>query len=98
VWLEKQAGEQCRSMSDGPDCRCRPVTASALPLVGVSLGEHLLRRQLEATEQIIRNQVNKPTNRLPMRWIFQGFEGKDTLAWQQAPPQDRKRQINMSEN
>jgi transposase len=43
------------------------------------LAEHLLRTQLAATEQTVPNQVNKPTNRPTMRWIFQGFEGIDLL-------------------
>ena len=43
------------------------------------LAEHLLRRQLVATEQTLPNQVNKPTNRPTMRWIFHCFEGIDLL-------------------
>jgi hypothetical protein len=39
----------------------------------------LLRRQLVATEQTVPNQVNKPTNRPTMRWVFQCFEGIDLL-------------------
>jgi transposase len=50
-----------------------------LCLLVYRLAEHLLRRQLEATEQTIPNQVNKPTNRPTMRWIFQCFEGIDLL-------------------
>jgi transposase len=43
------------------------------------LAEHLLRRQLVATQQTIPNQINKPTNRPTMRWVFQCFEGIDLL-------------------
>jgi transposase len=43
------------------------------------LAEHMLRRQLAQTSQTIPNQVNKPTNRPTMRWIFQCFEGIDLL-------------------
>ncbi len=50
-----------------------------LCLLVYRLAEHLLRRQLLATEQTLPNQVNKPTNRPTMRWIFQCFEGIDLL-------------------
>jgi transposase len=50
-----------------------------LCLLVYRLAEHLLRRQLMATEQTIPNQINKPTNRPTMRWIFQCFEGIDLL-------------------
>src|SRR5260370_34043702 len=50
-----------------------------LCLLVYRLAEHLLRRQLVATDQTIANQVNKPTNRPTMRWIFQCFEGIDLL-------------------
>ena len=40
-----------------------------LCLLVYRLAEHLLRRQLVATDQTIANQVNKPTNRPTMRWI-----------------------------
>jgi transposase len=50
-----------------------------LCLLVYRLAEHLLRRQLVATEQTLPNQVNKPTNRPTMRWIFQCFEGIDLL-------------------
>jgi transposase len=43
------------------------------------LAEHVLRRQLAQTSQTIPNQMNKPTNRPTMRWIFQCFEGIDLL-------------------
>jgi transposase len=50
-----------------------------LCLLVYRLAEHLLRRQLEATAQTLPNQINKPTNRPTMRWIFQCFEGIDLL-------------------
>ena len=50
-----------------------------LCLLVYRLAEHLLRSQLAATEQTIPNQVNKPTDRPTMRWIFQCFEGIDLL-------------------
>jgi transposase len=43
------------------------------------LAEHRLREQLAATGQTIPSQVNKPTNRPTMRWVFQCFEGIDLL-------------------
>jgi transposase len=43
------------------------------------LAEHQLRRQLLAMQQTVPNQVNKPTDRPTMRWIFQCFEGIDLL-------------------
>ncbi len=63
----------------------KPERVIALSLVRVlcllvdRLAEHLLRRQLMATEQTLPNQVNKPTNRPTMRWIFHCFEGIDLL-------------------
>jgi transposase len=50
-----------------------------LCLLVYRLAEHRLRRQLLATEQTLPNQINKPTNRPTMRWIFQCFEGIDLL-------------------
>jgi len=50
-----------------------------LCLLVYRLAEHLLRRQLVATQQTIPNQINKPTNRPTMRWVFQCFEGIDLL-------------------
>ena len=43
------------------------------------LAEYRLREQLEATGQTIPNQVNKPTARPTMRWVFQCFEGIELL-------------------
>lgn len=50
-----------------------------LCLLVYRLAEHLLRRQLASTSQTVPNQVNKPTDRPTMRWIFQCFEGIDLL-------------------
>src|SRR5207245_7310514 len=50
-----------------------------LCLLVYRLAEHLLRRQLVATEQTLPNQINKPTNRPTMRWIFHCFKGIDLL-------------------
>ncbi|HWS82781.1 MAG TPA: IS1634 family transposase [Ktedonobacteraceae bacterium] len=40
---------------------------------------HLLRSRLAQTEETVPNQVNKPTKRPTMRWMFQCFEGIDLL-------------------
>ena len=50
-----------------------------LCLLVYRLAEQLLRSQLAATEQTVPNQVNKPTDRPTMRWIFHCFEGIDLL-------------------
>jgi len=50
-----------------------------LCLLVYRLAEQLLRRHLAATAQTVPNQVNKPTSRPTMRWIFQCFEGIDLL-------------------
>jgi transposase len=50
-----------------------------LCLLVYRLAEHLLRRQLAATEQTVPNQLKQPTTRPTMRWIFQCFEGIDLL-------------------
>jgi len=50
-----------------------------LCLLVYRLAEHRLRRQLLAMEQTVPTQMNKPTNRPTMRWIFQCFEGIDLL-------------------
>jgi hypothetical protein len=63
----------------------KPERIVALSLVMVlcllvyRLAEHRLREQLAATGQTIPSQVNKPTNRPTMRWVFQCFEGIDLL-------------------
>jgi transposase len=45
-----------------------------LALLVYRLAEHRLREQLAARGQTLPNQVNKPTARPTMRWIFQCFE------------------------
>jgi transposase len=50
-----------------------------LSLLVYRLAEHRLRTQLEAMQQTIPNQVNKPTARPTMRWVFQCFEGIELL-------------------
>src|SRR5262249_15725004 len=47
--------------------------------------EHRLREQLAATGQTIPSQVNKPTDRPTMRWVFQCFEGIDLLHIRHGP-------------
>jgi transposase len=46
-----------------------------LSLLIYRLAEHLLRARLAETEETVPNQINKPTQRPTMRWIFQCFEG-----------------------
>jgi transposase len=64
----------------------KPERIVALSLVMVlcllvyRLAEHRLREQLAASGQTIPSQVNKPTDRPTMRWVFQCFEGVDLLA------------------
>jgi transposase len=43
------------------------------------LAEHRLRQRLQQSEQTIPNQVNKPTAKPTMRWVFQCFEGIELL-------------------
>ncbi len=50
-----------------------------LSLLVYRLAEHLLRCRLAETKQTVPNQINKPTKRPTMRWIFQCFEGIDLL-------------------
>src|SRR5450759_567989 len=50
-----------------------------LCLLVYRLAEHRVRTQLAHHEQTIPNQINKPTNRPTMRWMFQCFEGIDLL-------------------
>jgi transposase len=50
-----------------------------LCLLVYRLAEHRLRQQLAATGQTIPSQLNKPTVRPTMRWVFQCFKGLDRL-------------------
>ena len=43
------------------------------------LAEYRLRARLAETEQTIPDQVQKPTARPTMRWVFQCFEGIELL-------------------
>jgi transposase len=64
----------------------KPSRIVALSLVMVlcllvyRLGEQRLREQLAATRQTVPSQVNKPTDRPTMRWMFQCFEGISLVA------------------
>lgn len=63
----------------------KPERIVALSLVMVlclliyRLAEHRLRQQLAATGQTLPNQLQQPTPRPTMRWVFQCFEGIDRL-------------------
>jgi transposase len=50
-----------------------------LCLLVYRLAEHRLRQQLAATGQTVPNQLQQPTQRPTLRWIFQCFEGIDRL-------------------
>ena len=50
-----------------------------LCLLVYRIAEWQLRSQLAATGQTVPDQLNKPTQRPTMRWIFQCFEGIDLL-------------------
>jgi transposase len=50
-----------------------------LCLLVYRLAEQRLRARLAETEQTIPDQVNKPTQRPTMRWVFQCFEGIEVL-------------------
>jgi transposase len=69
----------------------KPERIIALSLVMVlcllvyRLAEHRLRAQLAATDQTIPSQVNKPTDRPTMRWVFQCFQGVDLLHIRHGP-------------
>lgn len=43
------------------------------------LAEHRLRTRVAETEQTVPDQLNRPTARPTMRWIFQCFEGIELL-------------------
>ncbi|MFI5272672.1 MAG: hypothetical protein ACHQ4H_06530 [Ktedonobacterales bacterium] len=54
------------------------------PLV-YRLAEHRLRELLAATGQTIPSQLNQPTDRPTMRWVFQCFGGIDLLQIRHGP-------------
>jgi transposase len=43
------------------------------------LAERQLRQGLQQNQQTVPNQVNKPTDKPTLRWIFQCFEGIELL-------------------
>ncbi len=63
----------------------RPERIMALAFIMVlcllvyRLAEWRLRQQLAATDQTVPNQLNQPTNRPTMRWMFECFEGISLL-------------------
>jgi len=71
----------------------KPERIMALSLIMVlcllvyRLAEHRLRERLAATGQAIPDQVKKPTNRPTMRWVFQCFEGIESLHIRHGPAQ-----------
>jgi transposase len=46
-----------------------------LALLIYSVAQRRMRRQLESTEETLPNQINQPTSRPTLRWIFQMLEG-----------------------
>jgi transposase len=50
-----------------------------LCLLVYRLAEHRLRTRLAETEQTIPDQLNRPTSRPTMRWVYQCFEGIELL-------------------
>jgi transposase len=63
----------------------RPERIMALAFIMVlcllvyRLAEWRLRQQLAATDHTVPNQLNQPTNRPTMRWMFECFEGISLL-------------------
>jgi transposase len=55
-----------------------------LCLLVYRLAEYRLRTRLAETKQTIPDQVQKPTTRPTMRWVFQCFEGIELLHVQTA--------------
>ena len=50
-----------------------------LCLLVYRLAERHLRQSLQQNQETVPNQINKPTDRPTMRWIFQCFEGIELL-------------------
>ncbi len=50
-----------------------------LSLLIYRLAEQRFRQRLQQSEQTIPNQINKPTDKPTMRWVFQCFEGIELL-------------------
>jgi len=40
-----------------------------------SVAQRRMRRQLESTGETVPNQINQPTSRPTLRWVFQMLEG-----------------------
>lgn len=51
----------------------------ALCLLVYRLAEHRLRSQFAATGRMVLNQLQQPSDRPTIRWMFQCFEGIDLL-------------------
>jgi transposase len=50
-----------------------------LCLLMYRLAEQRLCQRLQQSQQTIPNQVNKPTDKPTMRWVFQCFDGIELL-------------------
>ena len=46
-----------------------------LCLLVYSIGQRMIRQELKKKTEMIKNQVNKETNKPTLRWIFQKFQG-----------------------
>ena len=46
-----------------------------LALLIYSVAQRRMRRQLESTGETVPNQINQPTSRPTLRWVFQMLEG-----------------------
>jgi transposase len=55
------------------------ITLMTISLLVYSLLQRKLRRALEAQDDSVPNQVNKPTKRPTMNWVNQCFEGIDLI-------------------
>ena len=47
----------------------------SLALLVYSVAQRILRKQLEIQNETIPNQINQPTSRPTLRWIFQLLDG-----------------------
>ena len=56
-----------------------PGLIMVLCLLVYRLAEHRLRTRLAETEQTLPDQLNRPTARPTLRWVFQCFEGIELL-------------------
>ena len=45
-----------------------------LCLLVYSIGQRMIRQELKKKTEMIKNQVNKETNKPTLRWIFQKFQ------------------------